>query len=1557
MKKQPKKRSILSQLLTLFLLLALIVPSLSTAFASAMDEAQGVVLSFDANGGSGEMVAITHNVDQAFTLPECSFTPPLRQSFKAWSIDGTEYAPGQELTISGNTILTAVWGPEEQAGGQCNNNNNGQTGGGEPAEGGEQNSPGEQHGAQQVTVSYDRNGGVGEMEPDTFSVGKDFTLPDCSFTAPEGRIFKAWSIGDKKYAPGDNVTLSGDTVLIAVWGPATPDGENPGAQHVMVSYDPNGGSGTMEATTLNIGESLTLPVNGFTPPEEQSFKAWEIAGTEYQPGEAVTFNGDAAASEGGSSASAVEITVKAVWERSRTGEEAPPAPKRAPAQPKDVSDILQKKITVTQGTEIQPGGKLKSDDFVGIRIDLSIPLEGDGVTADQAVHQGDTAMIEISKDFTLTEESEPPLDTERTFSADGSKIGTYQFFLDNGVLKLKIVFDGEEDVFAAADLTTTITNTLTYITEGGNGTAGDHPVTIMGENFTVIVPEPETIISLNKKGEANLKTGTIKWTCEASAKKENKVVNLDGCVFSDDLNPVGDYVKDSFKLSDSEPAAPVTYDADKKLLTYTFSEGSQSPQTITFETKIPDEEYRSLTAHSKTNIAKLSKDEKTVEAKASVTFQPKWITKEKKVNDNNDDGATEEDPYHSTGRKITWTITANVDEAYLPKAVITDKLPEGLKFDSAKWYKWQNGDWVDEQNITPTGEDQSEYHLGNINTKVQLVITTSVPDSSVTVEQTKFTNTASIRWSDYPGITTKPVEASVGFNAIEKKGELYATDNTQINWTVTVKTRGQNIPDLVVYDLLVYGKDAASIQGAEGFPDGVTLDMLKPQINQKYVDGSFTPADGSNLKLEVVKLTKEGQAVADLLVINNFSGGLNVKTSFSFRTQLTNPAMLLGNSQYRVDNIASLYSANNLQRHAPAAVLYVNKMLLKEMLKCGSDAQTIAGASNSTRDPSLGFDYQDHSAIFRVNVNADGIDLPNADLGGNKKLGPIVVEDKLPEGWEFVDFAPGTSYYIYEGTGNNDRSVTADTQANVSVQYNVQNDANPATATFTFTQLDKPYVILLKAQPKPDKLKEYFSKNDVSKERNTVTLFSKDVPDAKATASQDVTIKSAILSKTVKKTDKGDLEWTLKYLPAAVKSGDGLKVVDTLPQGVEILRDAGGHLDLSGIKLFEMQVQKDGSYQQVAEISGSSLANSVYYDAATREFSFIPPELDKAYHLTFTTAITGNPGLIVNNQAELRGITEDPPKAEVSYTITGGDAEATLTKAGWFKIQKTDGSTDKPLAGVVFTIYAEDGSTIIQQAETQAQSPLVFKGLLPGSYILKETKAADGYHQHPTWDPEEYRIKVSKNEKGKIIVTINGESLTGNLLVLKNYKIGLEYPVKISKLAAGQAGFLKGAKLVLNDSDGKKLELKDEKGNEVPNPWESDVTPKELKLLAGVYTLVEEAPPAGYLMAAPITFRVNPNGLVEIKKGNEWVEAEKDGDVFKIDMVDEAEKQSTPVIALNGPCCETKQTTLVPLQQPVAKPHGYYKLPRTGEKRGRTAGIAISLIAAAGLLLLIRKKS
>ena len=67
-----------------------------------------------------------------------------------------------------------------------------------------------------------------------------------------------------------------------------------------VTYDANGGSGTMENGTATEGQEFTLPANGFTAPDGQQFKEWDINGTMYQPGDRFTTNSD--------------ITVKAVWE-------------------------------------------------------------------------------------------------------------------------------------------------------------------------------------------------------------------------------------------------------------------------------------------------------------------------------------------------------------------------------------------------------------------------------------------------------------------------------------------------------------------------------------------------------------------------------------------------------------------------------------------------------------------------------------------------------------------------------------------------------------------------------------------------------------------------------------------------------------------------------------------------------------------------------------------------------------------------------------------------------------------------------------------------------------------------------------------------------------------------------------------------------------------------------------------------------------------------------------------------------------------------------------------
>jgi hypothetical protein len=72
------------------------------------------------------------------------------------------------------------------------------------------------------TVTFDANGGTGTIAAETVTGGATYTLPACTFTAPEGKTFFAWSvkIGDAEAVnkqPGDTITVTADTTVTATW--------------------------------------------------------------------------------------------------------------------------------------------------------------------------------------------------------------------------------------------------------------------------------------------------------------------------------------------------------------------------------------------------------------------------------------------------------------------------------------------------------------------------------------------------------------------------------------------------------------------------------------------------------------------------------------------------------------------------------------------------------------------------------------------------------------------------------------------------------------------------------------------------------------------------------------------------------------------------------------------------------------------------------------------------------------------------------------------------------------------------------------------------------------------------------------------------------------------------------------------------------------------------------------------------------------------------------------------------------------------------------------------
>ena len=68
----------------------------------------------------------------------------------------------------------------------------------------------------QYTVTFDSNGGTGTMA-DVTGISGVYTLPANGFTAPNGKQFKAWSVGGVEKAVGDKITVTANTTVTAVW--------------------------------------------------------------------------------------------------------------------------------------------------------------------------------------------------------------------------------------------------------------------------------------------------------------------------------------------------------------------------------------------------------------------------------------------------------------------------------------------------------------------------------------------------------------------------------------------------------------------------------------------------------------------------------------------------------------------------------------------------------------------------------------------------------------------------------------------------------------------------------------------------------------------------------------------------------------------------------------------------------------------------------------------------------------------------------------------------------------------------------------------------------------------------------------------------------------------------------------------------------------------------------------------------------------------------------------------------------------------------------------------
>lgn len=181
-------------------------------------------VTFNSNGAEGTMQAQKIKKGEKCTLPENGFTPPENKKFVGWKIGNETKLVGDEITVNGNTEVTAIWKDIE------------------------------------YKVTFDSNEGTGDMAGKLVKAGEDYELPDCAFIAPEGQEFKAWLVDGQEYPAKTKIKINKETIIKAIWLAklTVPKPEYKNKKYEIILAPSSNGNITISSTEAKEGELVTV---------------------------------------------------------------------------------------------------------------------------------------------------------------------------------------------------------------------------------------------------------------------------------------------------------------------------------------------------------------------------------------------------------------------------------------------------------------------------------------------------------------------------------------------------------------------------------------------------------------------------------------------------------------------------------------------------------------------------------------------------------------------------------------------------------------------------------------------------------------------------------------------------------------------------------------------------------------------------------------------------------------------------------------------------------------------------------------------------------------------------------------------------------------------------------------------------------------------------------------------------------------------------------------------------------------------------------------------------
>ena len=321
-------------------------------------------------------------------------------------------------------------------------------------------------------------------------------------------------------------------------------------------------------------------------------------------------------------------------------------------------------------------------------------------------------------------------------------------------------------------------------------------------------------------------------------------------------------------------------------------------------------------------------------------------------------------------------------------------------------------------------------------------------------------------------------------------------------------------------------------------------------------------------------------------------------------------------------------------------------------------------------------------------------------------------------------------------------------------------------------------------------------------------------------------------------------------------------------------------------------------------------------------------------------------------------------KAPAGYLLDSTPMEVTFTYEGqqiaWqvvngtntnlrtsVDISKQDITNGKELPGAKLEIRAADGNLV--EGWTSTKTPHTVRGLeLEKEYTLTETRAPDGYAEAESIVFK--LVQEGTEQVNEVYVKSDDDwvKLDDATVIMQDAPV-----LDIDKTDIA-GNLLPGATLTIRDAN-----------DEVVDTWTTDYKTHRVPIsddflkLSGeakeyIYTLTENAAPAGFEIAESVQFKVqqadeNVCLFVRENADAEWVRADK----RLIQMIDEATPREDTPTPTPAPAATP---ALTPVPTPVITPHKVQTLPQTGDGFPLLAIVVVSLASATGIVLLTVKQ-